>query len=128
MKIDLVKTIRIDDLKNAGGEIPAWVDPLLSQLNSFIENVGKALQQNLTFQDNVLCKVNTQTLTHGMELEINPNTKIKVFGVIPIDSSGTPIDQFGWTRKANGNIGVTAYFNAGTVTTTVKCTTLILLG
>lgn len=128
MKLDVIKTIKIDDLKNAGGEIPPWMDTLLSQLNSFIENVGRAVQGNITFSDNVLCRIKSYSFTHGTELEINPQSNnIRVLGAIPLDANGQTIDQFGFTRKANGNIGVTVSFGAGSGTKST-CTILILLG
>lgn len=128
MKLDVIKTIRIDDLKNAGGEIPPWMEPFLYQLNSFIESVGRAVQGNLSFADNMLCKLKTYTFTHAVELEINPDSRVRVLGVVPIDTSGLTITKFGWTRKTNGNIGVTFSFDGGTAQTTSSCTILILLG
>jgi hypothetical protein len=128
MKLDVIKTIRIDDLKNAGGEIPPWMDTLLGQINSFIEGVGRAIQGNLTFGDNLSCAVKTYTLTHGVELVINPNSPIRVLGVVPIDYNGQTLDKFGWSRKTNGLIGVTAYYSGGTATTSSSCTLIILLG
>lgn len=129
MKLDVIKTIRIDDLKNAGGDVPAWMDTLLFQLNAFIEGVGRAIQGNLTFTDNMLCRVKQYTFTHGVELVINPQSNnIKVLGMIPVDGGGQVIDTYGFTRKTNGNIGVTLSFSGGTSSTTSVCTILILLG
>lgn len=127
MKIDAISTIRLDDLKNAGGDIPPWLDTLVYQLNKVFETVGRAVQGNLTFADNVLCKVKSYTFTHGTELSINPQTNIKVLGVLPIDANGQQISGFGWTRKTNGNVGVTFNFAAGAGTKST-CTVLILLG
>lgn len=128
MKIDTVKTVRIDDLKNAGGEIPAWLEPLVYQINGFFESVGKAVQGNVTFADNISSKIKTYKLTHGIELEINPTSTIRPIGVLPIDGGGLAIDKFGFTRKSNGNLGITVSFDGGTSTTVSTCTVLILLG
>lgn len=129
MKLDAIKTIRIDDLKNAGGDIPPWLDPMVQQLNSFIEGVGRAVQGNLTFADNQLCRIKSYKFTHAVELIINPQAgNVRVLGVLPIDMNGLAVDKFGWTRKTNGNIGVTFSFDGGTSTTVSTCTVLILLG
>jgi hypothetical protein len=128
MKIDAIRTIRIDDLKSAGGEIPAWLDPFLYQLNGFIEVVGKAVQGNLTFSENLFSRVKTYTLTHGVELEINPQVATRVLGVVPVEAVNQKIDKFGFTRKSSGNLGLTVSYDGGTAQTTAACTVLILLG
>ena len=76
MKLSQIKTVSKDSLSKAG-ELPKWIDALLQPLNQFIENVGQALQGQLTFKDNFLCKVTSERLAHGAETEVNPYTSAK---------------------------------------------------
>ena len=124
MKLGILKVIQKEELTKFG-ELPKWIDAFLQPLNQFIGQAGQALKGNLTFQDNFLCKQKSLTFTHGVEQEINPDTKNRVIGVLPISAGGLTIDQFGWTSKSNGNIGVTFHFNTGT---DAVCTVIILLG
>lgn len=128
MKLGVVKRILKDDLAKSG-DVPAWVDVLLQPLNEFIEKVGLALQNRLTFADNFLSKKVTQTFTSGTELVINPqltgNINLKVSGVLLLDASGATVDKFKWARKQNGNIGVTVTFSD---VTSAACTIYVLLG
>lgn len=124
MKLGIIKTIQREELSKYG-ELPSWINSFLQTLNQFINGVGSALKGNLTFEDNFLCKVKTLTFSHGVEQEINPDTRLKVVGVLPTYCSGLVIDKFGWTQKSDGPIGVTFYFNSGT---SAKCTVIILLG
>jgi hypothetical protein len=129
MKLGILKRIPKENLQQAG-DLPKWIDVLLDPLNSFIESIGNALQGRLTFEDNFLCKVDTQTYTAGVELLINPyrenQSNLRVKGVIPLYANGSIIDTFGWVRKQKGNIGVTFSFAGGV--TAASCTILILLG
>ena len=45
-----IKRVQRSDL---GGDIPQWVDSLLSPLNQFIEEVYSAFNRNLTIPENV---------------------------------------------------------------------------
>lgn len=119
MKLGVIRRILKDDLAKRG-EVPAWVDALLDPLNQFIGDCSQALTNNLTFPDNYSGKLLTLTFSHGTELAVNPNTKTRVTGVIPLSvgsygsgSDGafaTLIDKWGWVQKADGTIGLTFYF------------------
>lgn len=124
MKLGVIKTIVREELSKFG-ELPGWINPFLQTLNQFINAAGKALAGNLSFEDNFLCKVKTLDFTSGTEQPINPDTKLRVIGVIPTACSGLVIDKFGWVLKSDGTIGVTFNFASGT---TAKCTVIILLG
>lgn len=123
MKLGVVKTIQKEELSKYG-DLPGWVDPLLTTLNSFIEQVGKAVQGNLTFDDNFLSKSKRLKFQHGVELTINPESgNLRAFGVLPV-SSDLKIDAFGWVMKNDGKVGVTFEFIGGTES---NCELLILL-
>jgi hypothetical protein len=127
MKLGVINRITRESLGNA--DLPKWMDPFLTSLNQFIEQVGKALLGNLTFEDNFLCKVVVQEFTNGVAAEVNPKRSttdtLRAIGVIPIYAAGETIDKFGWSRKDNGNIEVVCNFGTGP---TAKCTMIILLG
>ena len=112
------------------GELPKWIDQLLTPMNDFIEKVTLALTKRLTFEDNFLGSVASYEFTDDVELEINPNLtasgNLRVSGVLPLSTGGEPFTKFGWVQKANGNIGVTFGFE----TTSAKrtCKIAILLG
>ena len=110
MKIGVVKTIVKEEITRLG-ESPPWIDALLGPLNQFITAVGTALKGNLTFADNFLCVSKTLKFTHDVEQEINPNTKLRVTGMIYTNTSGLGVDVFKWQQKSNGNVGVTFSFS-----------------
>ena len=108
MKLGLVKRISREDL---GPDLPEYVPKLLETLNQFISQVGTALQNKLTFEDNFSSNVLDKKLTSGVELEMNPQSgRLRVRGVLVLYSEGAVIDKFGWVYRSNGNIGVTATF------------------
>lgn len=132
MKLGVLKRISKGDLQKAGGEIPRWLDAMLSPLNTFIEKVGITLQGKLTFDDNFLCKVTYLEFTHGVEQLINPKISsapnARVVGVIYVSAGGLTVDKFKWVQKETGNIGVTFSFDGGTAATKAWCRLYILLG
>ena len=126
MKISNLARLLKDDFTRLG-QVPGWIDALITPLNQLIDTVGNALGNNLTFVDNFYCLQQTQSFTHGTELQINPKSKTKVLGVLLPDTGGQMITGYRFTRKSNGNIGVTINFLAGSGTT-ASCTVIILLG
>jgi hypothetical protein len=132
MKLGTIKRISRDDLAKSGGEIPKWVDAFLDPLNQFIEKVGIALTNGLTFDDNLLCKRTKLTFTHGVEQVVNPfpigSRNLAVVGVFPISAGNESIDKFKWITKTDGSIGVTFQFDGGTSSTQAICSIIILLG
>jgi hypothetical protein len=123
MKLQGIKTIVKEELSRFE-KLPAWIEPMLQTLNTFISNVTIALRNSLTFEDNFLCKVKKVTLEHGVESEINPDTRFKVMGVLFLSAEGLLIDKFGWRQLSSGNIGVTVHFASGT---DALCEIVILL-
>ncbi len=127
MKLGLIKRISKEDMA-AKGEIPGWVDPMLDVLNDFIEKTAKALNSNLSFADNFLCREHTQDFASGTAYDVNPaidgRAKLRVYGVLLLDANGAEVDKLKWQKLANGNVSVTLTFTAAT---TNKCTILLLL-
>jgi hypothetical protein len=132
MKTGKISRISKDDLARSGEALPKWIESFLNPLNDFIEKCGSALQSNLTFDDNFLCKRITQDLTHNVALELNPypsqRKNLRVTGVIPVSGGGLAIDKFKWVQKENGNISVSVSFDGGTSSTKARCSLIVLLG
>ena len=55
-----IKSIRKEDL---GSDAPSWVENLLTPLNSFIESIYTNLNGNISFSDNINCKIFEYTFT-----------------------------------------------------------------
>lgn len=109
MKLTNIRRIAREDLQSA----PAWIDDLLTPLNSAIEQITQALLGQLDIANNDLSRILTQKFTHGVELIIkNPfKTGLKPIGMTCITSdSAACIDGFRYTYKTNGDIGVTVTF------------------
>lgn len=127
MKLGLIRRISKEDMARHG-DIPKWVDPMLDTLNEFIEKITTALNGNLTFADNFLCKEYSQDFQSGTAYTVNPQidgrTQLRPYGVLVVDTNGATIDKVLWTKLATGSISVTLTFSAAT---TNKCTILILL-
>ena len=111
MKLPIIKAVRREDLAVAG-DVPGWVDKLLSPLNQFIEQVGVAVTGKLSVGDNLAAKYITQNFTSNVELEINTNDKRRVVGMIPVYATSKIISGYNFTYKNNNNIGVTIVFDS----------------
>lgn len=111
MKLPIIKSIRREDLATSG-DIPPWIDKMLAPLNQFIEQVGTAVTGRLSVSDNLAQKYISQTFTHNTELEVNPNDRRRVVGMIPVYSAEKAIAGYRFTYKNNGNIGVTLLFDS----------------
>jgi len=118
MKLGLLKRIPKEQLQKAGGEIPKWIDALLDPLNEFIEKVGSALQNNLTFRDNFLGKTIEIEIFNNTVIEINPRnvgqSNLRVTGVLLLSSGSLLVESFGWQTNSKGNIEVTVIYASGT--------------
>lgn len=126
MKLSVVRRILREDLANSG-ELPKWIDALLVPLNQFIDNVALALRTNLTLSDNIAGKFVQTAFVHNTELQINPLSQRKVIGIIPLDTSGNAITSFGWSRKTNGNVGITFNFS-GAPSGNITCSVFLFFG
>lgn len=120
MILGVIKRIAKDDLVKLG-DVPKWIDALLTPLNDFIEKTALAMQSRLTMKDNFLGKQVSLVFTHNTELIINPypttRGSLKVGGVVPLTTGGVFITGFKWVTKQDGNIGVTAQLSGATAAT-----------
>ena len=124
MKIPVTRRISKEDLR--GGELPGWIDGLLTPLNQFITTIATALQNRLTFEENFQAKVLEFSFQHDTELAINPQAgRLRVTGILPSYAGGAIVTGFGWTQKSNGNVGITFQFSDSG---THKCKIVILIG
>jgi hypothetical protein len=129
MKLGTLRKAGKEDLQKAASEaLPKWIDALLGPVNEFIEKVGQALQNRLTFEDNFYAKLVNQSFDSGVELEVNAKAEFsgnaRAYGVLLLGSSGTTVSTFAWAQKTNGNIAVTVTFVSAT---SAKCDLLLLL-
>ena len=113
MRLSVTRLIRRDDL---GSGLPQWVDKMLDPINAFIEQASRAFDRGITFRENFLGVETTQTFIHDTAKEINTGSRLRVKGVVLVDSSGEIVTGFGWSRVDNGNISVTARFASGGAT------------
>ncbi len=125
MKLWTIRRILREDLQKTG-DLPGWVDNLLQPLNTFIDNVVLSLRNNLTFLDNFSGRQVTLNFKSGVELSLNPGTLGKVVGVLILSSSGALVENWGWSRKTDAQVGVTITFAGGV--TDADCTIFILYG
>ena len=127
MRLSSIKRISKEDMARQG-EVPKWVDPMLDTLNDFIEKVTVAINGNLSFPDNFLCKEIEQEFEDGVELEINTKldgrAQLRAYGVLPESTGGVELDALQWRILPSGNIAVTMIFGTSTKAT---CRILILL-
>jgi hypothetical protein len=126
MKLPVLRRIDRQELSSKEA-LPSWVDPLLNVLNQFIEPVARALQKNLTFEDNFYSFQNVYELTHGVSLAVNPGLKTRVRGVLLLDSSGVMTSGFAWAYNANGSVAVTVNYTDG-IGTSAACRILFIGG
>ena len=129
MRLGVIKRILKEDLAK-GGDVPSWMDYLLQPLNEFIEKVGLALQNRLTFADNFLCKTVTQSFDSGVVYQINPKltssqATLHVMGVLLMDPGGGTVSRWYWSRNSNGNLNVAITYSD---VATAKATIYIFLG
>lgn len=120
-----VTRILKEDLSRYGA-VPSWIEGVIGPINNFLSSVTLALRNNLTFRDNFDCREVVLTFTHGVELSVNPQTQKKVRGLLPLEANNAIIDKYGFRRKADGQVGITFYFDAGTSSTQVSVTFILL--
>ena len=113
MKIPVVKRIQKEDLERAGEKLPAWLEPMLTTLNQFIDPVVTALNGRLSTRDNFLVKIIEQSFTSATELAINPLSQSKVQAVFVEYAGGKTLSGLKWVYKDNGSIGITLTFSEG---------------
>lgn len=109
MKLNTVQRIQKEDLA-ASGELPGWIDALLTPLNNFITQLFILTQNNVTLSDNVGCNVLTLNFKSGVPAAVTVQSSLRVTGIVPMDASGNIITGYGFTRNTNGTLGVVIKF------------------
>jgi hypothetical protein len=112
VKISVIQKIVKEDLAKFG-KLEAWVEPLLESINEGIEAFASALNGRLTFLDNFHQKTVEITFTSGTEKEIAIPANKRVVGVLVLEALNKIITEHGFTRKTNGNIGITISWTGG---------------
>lgn len=112
MKLTNIKRVAKEELSGA----PSWVDPMLTAYNDFMEQATQALFGKLTYGDNFLCKIKTNSFKNGTELVIaNPFTGgSRPIGIHPIYMEpGNLIDSYNLVYKSSNNeLGITFNFKS----------------
>jgi len=112
MKLTNIKRVAKEELQGA----PSWVDPMLTAYNDFMEQATQALFGKLTYGDNFLCKIKTNSFKNGTELVIaNPFTGgSRPIGIHPIYMEpGNLIDSYNLVYKSSNNeLGITFNFKS----------------
>lgn len=112
MKLANVRRIAREEIPEA----PDWIDKLLTPLNQSIEQITQAISGQLTFADNMLCAIKTNTFSHGVELKVkNPlKSGAKPAGLLPFTANGVVgIDACRMTYQSSGDVGITFWFENG---------------
>lgn len=116
-----IEKILTDDLSKYGEQVPKWATEVaMPVINQALEIIGLALQNRISFSDNLYGTEITLTLTHGVAQKYSlPSGRI-CKGVSLIDASGQIVTGFGFTRNSDASISMTANFAAGG-TTAASC-------
>jgi len=125
MKINALSRISAEEIKTRK-DAPSWINLLLDPINQFLENVTKALKNNLTFADNFASTQSTVRIQHNVEILVTPQTLKRVITCMVLEAEGQRIDSFGWRRDNSGNIGVTIGYVGGSSTSVYSVTLLFL--
>jgi hypothetical protein len=113
-----IKRVQRSDL---GGDIPVWVDSLLSPLNQFIEEVYSAFNKNLTIPENVKGQIKTITFrtpsTYTSAKDFTEITYLNTLGRKTQILLLGYIEEIGTPKKQHDAITLSWYDNNdGTVT------------
>ena len=103
MKLSNIRRVAKEELKDA----PAWIDPMLTAYNYFMEQTTQALLGQLTYGDNSNCRILTNSFADGVMLSIKnpfPNG-LRPIGIHPIYIDNTVlIDSYRLTYLDNGRL------------------------
>jgi hypothetical protein len=113
-----IKRVQRSDL---GGDIPIWVDSLLSPLNQFIEEVYSAFNKNLTIPENVKGQIKNLTFrtssSYTSSKEFTEITYLNTLGRKTQILLLGYIEEIGTPKKKHDAITISWYDNNdGTVT------------
>lgn len=125
MKIRALSRIAAEEIKSRK-DAPSWLSLLLDPINQFLENITKALQNNLTFADNFAGTQSTVRIQHNTEIMVTPQTAKRVITCMVLEAEGQAIDSFGWRRDNSGNIGITIKYVGGSSSSVYSVSLLFL--
>ena len=105
MKLSVIKRILVESFPS---DVQKWVPAIVQPLNSFMDQVTKALSSGLTVRDNFKTQVYTITLsasqTYPLTVSYDVNekpTELRVARIAAQDGSALPVYSFTWTWKGN---------------------------
>jgi hypothetical protein len=105
MKLSVIKRILVESFPS---DVQKWVPAIVQPLNSFMDQVAKALSSGLTVRDNLKTQVYTITLsasqTYPLTVSYDLNEKpleLRVARIASQDGSALPVHSFTWTWKGN---------------------------
>jgi hypothetical protein len=107
----VIRRISREDLAKRG-EVPAWIDELLQPLNDFMDQTVSTLRGGITFS-NISHKEVKFRFTSGTESQFSVPSNRRVAGIQVVEALNKTITGYGFTRKSNGNIGITVKFDGG---------------
>lgn len=86
--------------------------PLVNYINSNIEALIRAVDGQLTLEENIKGQILNTTLTHGVATVVAVNTR-DVNGLICLQVTSDAMDAFTWAFDNKQNFTITAYFKSG---------------
>lgn len=105
---------------------PAWFEPVVGVINSFLDTVIGALRGKLTIEDNLYSQVRTLTFVNGVETQVLFLDLVSYQGILILQGPQTDSNDYcitGWRARVvkPGVLGITILFNgAGTTSGLVK--------
>lgn len=105
MKLSVIKRILVESFPS---DVQKWIPAIVQPLNSFMDQVTKALSSGLTVRDNFKTQVYSVTLsatqTYPLTISYDLNEKpleVRVARIAAQDGSNIPAYSFTWTWKGN---------------------------
>lgn len=96
----------------AATEAGKAIKPLVDYLNSNIEQLIRAVDGQLTLEENIKGQIINVSLTHGVSTAVAVNSR-DVNGLICLQVTGDAMSSFSWSFDSKDNFNVTAYFKSG---------------
>lgn len=106
MKISAIKKFIKEDFIDA----PEWFGRFMDEINIFSDQIITMTENNITFNENVLCQPIEFSFTHGVQQKFENKLSGKPRGIIVTESSGYAIDSYELRYDNSGKIGIILYF------------------
>lgn len=127
MKISSVKLFEVNQLPP---DLQAKVSPLVGFVNGLADEVIRALQKKLNFEDNVDAETIQAKVTHERSTVVVVREAHRVTGIIPVKVIGELRDAVlgvNWQVRSDGAIDLFVY-TARHSKTPITCSFLVLYG